>query len=175
MDRFLVYKTIISGFSQVENKSLARAVEMTDKDFEGFCAQHREPTLKYAVSLGCRHDDAEDLVQEVLVEIWCNGQRCNLQTMIRQRVIKRNRRHRREVEFASSPDRQTYDTAEQVHVDDALRAVPDETDRRIANLRYHGASNAEIGRELNLERATIGKRIRKLRKIMAHWAPDNAA
>jgi RNA polymerase sigma factor (sigma-70 family) len=142
---------------------------MTGKQFEDFCERHREPTLKYALSLGCQVEDAEDLVQDVLIDVWRNGQRCCLQTMVRQRVTKRGRHHQREVEFASWPDRATCDTAEQVHVDDALRSVPGEANRQIAALKYQGASNAEIARELGITRAAVGKRMRKLRQILSAW------
>jgi RNA polymerase sigma factor (sigma-70 family) len=142
---------------------------MTTEEFERFIQRHQQPSLQYARSLGCRIEDAEDLLHEVLLDIWRNGQRCCLQTMIRQRVIKHGRRHKREIELVASPDRPTYDTAEQVHVDDALHSLPDEADRQIASMKYHGASNAEIARELRITRAAVGKRMKKLRQTLSDW------
>jgi RNA polymerase sigma factor (sigma-70 family) len=153
----------------MEKKVFTRATEMTDEQFESFYETHREPTFKYALSLGCRLQDAEDLVHEVLFDVWRNGQRCCLQTMVRQRVIKSSRRHRREIEYSSSPDRPTYDTSEQVHVDDALRSVAGEAHREIATLKYNGASDADIARQLGITRAAVGKRMKKLRQALSDW------
>jgi RNA polymerase sigma factor (sigma-70 family) len=105
----------------------------------------------------------------VLFDVWRHGQRCCLQTMVRQRVIKRGRRHKREIEFVPSPDRATHDTTEQVQVDDALRSLRGEADRQIAALKYHGASDAEIARQLGITRAAVGKRVRQLRQALSEW------
>jgi RNA polymerase sigma factor (sigma-70 family) len=160
---------ILRLYSHGVDSLAARVAEMTDKEFDSFCVRHREPTLKYALSLGCRIEDAEDLAHEVLFDVWRNGQRCPLQTMVRQRVIKRGRRRARMIVPASSPDRATYDTAEQVHVDDALRSLPAEADRQLAALKYQGATNADIARQLGITRAAVGKRMRKLRQALSDW------
>jgi len=65
---------------------------MNAADFEEFVEKHWRPTLNCALGFGCSWCEAEDVTQEVLFEIWQHGQRCALQTMVRQRITKLRRK-----------------------------------------------------------------------------------
>src|SRR5437660_9372203 len=68
---------------------------MTATEFDHHFRVHWKPTLNCALAFGCSHAEAEDVAQDVMTEIWANGQRCSLQTMVWQHVIKLRRRKNR--------------------------------------------------------------------------------
>jgi DNA-directed RNA polymerase specialized sigma24 family protein len=145
----------------LNTKGKLGANEMTTEEFDRFYRSHVGPTRNYALSLGLRYHDAEDLVHDVLLEVWRKGQRCALRTMVWQRAIKLGRRREREVGLAS-PQCQTVDTAQHVDVVDSLGCAS-ELDQLIVSLKFDGLTDAKIGRQLGMTRAGVGKRVRKLR------------
>ena len=143
---------------------------MTSEEYDRFYGRHQESTLVYALSLGCRFHDAEDIVHDVFLDVWRDGQRCALQTMVRQRVIKLNRRRERQVDLEQL-QRETLETAQQVEVTDCLFALPSKVDQQIVSMKYQGWTDAEIGSQLEkpMTRAGVSKRVHGLRKRFAAW------
>lgn len=136
---------------------------MTSEEFDRFYRAHWGPTVTYASCLGCGYQDAEDLAHDVFVDVWLHGQRCALQTMVFQRVLRLKRRRRRETELGLR-EQQVFDSTQEVVVTDWIDAVVGELRRQILTRKYEGFTDAEIGRELQMTRAGIGKHVKVLRK-----------
>jgi DNA-directed RNA polymerase specialized sigma24 family protein len=141
---------------------------MVSREFDEFFRRHWEPTVSCALGLRCTVPDAEDVAQNVLLEVWKNGQRCALQTMVRQHVIKLRRNAlplQRQVAEAATPD----SGLQQMEVNDYLGVIPDQTDRVIIDMKLNCVSNAEAARTLGMTRAGIGKRLNRLRRQFSDW------
>src|SRR5215831_3301880 len=103
---------------------------MVTDDFCDFYSSHKTPTLKYALSLGCRLHYAEDLVQDIFLEIWLHGQRCSLRKMVRQRFTKLQRKLSKEVEL-DGLEPENPDTTNQSNLVDCVGSLHDQVDEKI--------------------------------------------
>jgi RNA polymerase sigma factor (sigma-70 family) len=141
---------------------------MNAADFQKFFENHWQPTFNYGLGLGCSWCEAEDITQEVLMEIWRHGQRCALQTMVRQRIIKLRRKKALSRDGPCDPSK-AEDRYGEMEINDCLEAIRDPIDRSIVELRLQGSTNAEAARILGMTRAGIGKRLVKLRRRLVNW------
>src|SRR5438132_1554152 len=123
---------------------------MTHEEFDEFFRSHWQPTRNYAVTLGCSHEQAEDIAQDLLLEIWRAGQRCALQTMVRQRLSKVRRKGpaRQQGEFQSFEQTVPDVSWQLVAVNECLDSVSDGIDRQIVEMKYEGMTIADVARRL---------------------------
>jgi len=164
------------------------------RDHEAF-AQFYDRTVPVVYGLARRflHDEslAEDLVQEVYLQVWEKGASFNpslgkpmtwLMTLTRNRAVDRLRASARagelpmdemvEVEGRSEPERLDADTA--MNVRRAVEQLPVEQRRALELAFFGGLTQSQIAQNLNQPLGTIKARIRRamlaLRESLKHCA-----
>lgn len=131
---------------------------------------------RFATRLAHDSDDAEDLVQETLVEAWRDPPQTQrslrpwlgavLRNRLRMQRRSRTRRARRE-EQAPAPDVAASPDAELSRVEvlqillEEVRRLPEDDQRIIVRRFFEGESAAEIGRALDIPSATIRSRLHR--------------
>jgi RNA polymerase sigma-70 factor (ECF subfamily) len=138
---------------------------------------------------------AEELVQDVLLELWRRREslaaegspQAYLFQATRNRVL--NHLRHLKIEQRSEPELQT-DSASAPHADaevtqeelsvavqDAVRSLPDRCREVFELSRVHGLKYAEIAAQLGISVKTVeaqmGKALRTLRERLAPWLPDS--
>lgn len=147
--------------------------------------------LRYAFSLTGRRAVAEDIVQDVFLQLHQNwdhveSPRAWLVRSVRNRALDHLRHHRREVLHGSDPESGTdADTDaehspdqafQRIEVTDALRALVEqleEPDRRLVTLKYfEGLAYREISDRTGLSIGNVGYRLHHiLRKLAGQLRP----
>jgi RNA polymerase sigma-70 factor (ECF subfamily) len=142
--------------------------------------------------LGAR-DPAEDVAQEVIVELWRRRESLRIETSLHAYLLRatRNRalnhlRHERVKDrlpaealgFAEAPpaDRDLAASELEQAVEAAIGALPGRCREVFELSRVHGLTYTEIARTLNLSVKTVetqmGRALRALRERLANWLPD---
>ena len=136
---------------------------------------------------------AEDIAQDVLLELWRRREQLVLETSLRAYLLRaaRNRalnhiRHLRAVARADPddiptgsiprPDRDLVEKELEQALQQAIRALPARCRETFELSRVHGLKYAEIatvmGVSIKSVETQIGRAILSLRKQLAHWLPD---
>jgi RNA polymerase sigma-70 factor (ECF subfamily) len=163
-----------SGWTHEATKSSA---------WESWFSQHVPGLLLYARQRAGSEAEAQDLVQEAVVESWrrCGGEEPPpvplVYATIRRRALDEIRQHdrRREREQASQPEEATwFDTAVEeaeraAFIQKAMRELPPMYSEVISLKIWGGLTFAEIGEALDIPQNTAASRYRygleELRKI----------
>lgn len=131
---------------------------------------------RFATRLARDSDDAEDLVQETLVEAWRDPPQTQrslrpwlgavLRNRLRMQRRSRTRRARREEqapvpEVAAAPDAELGRVEVLQILLEEVRRLPEDDQRIIVRRFFEGESAAEIGRALGIPSATIRSRLHR--------------
>jgi RNA polymerase sigma factor (sigma-70 family) len=128
------------------------------------------------------HADAEDIVQEVFIELWNNAARYDrnvasevafVSTIARRRMIDRLRQHGRRPGMDSMDDEefgesrqpfvlpQDEEQSDVAVVERVLAEMDPEHSRILALSLYEGYSHSEIAEQLNIPLGTVKTRVRR--------------
>lgn len=161
--------------------------------FEVIFRSHYPQLVGFAEAILRARAPAEDVAQDVMLELWRRRQEIVLETSLRAYLLRatRNRalnqiRHRRVAErarpagegptAAPSADQDLAEQELRAAVDEAVRDLPERCREVFELSRGHGLRYAEIAQVLGISIKTVetqmGKAIRVLRDRLAPWVSD---
>jgi RNA polymerase sigma-70 factor (ECF subfamily) len=171
------------------NRIRAGAQDAFDDIFRSYYAQ----LVGVAESMLRERESAEDVVQDVMVELWRRRETLVLETSLRAYLFRavRNRalnhlRHQRIAPRAEpdaavhiavpAADRDTLESEMQTALQEAVKDLPPRCREVFELSRVHGLKYSEIAHSLDISVKTVeaqmGKAIRVLREKLAPWLPD---
>lgn len=162
--------------------------------FEGLFREHYAVLCGFARKIVSDGDTAEELVQELFMQLWDKRLSLNPETSLRaylftairnsclnhlkhQNVRGRHEDHARNLPLQLAPDpSQALETAElQARIHLAIGELPDRCSEIFKMSRFEGLKYDEIAEKLQLSPRTvevqIGKALRILRETLAEWLP----
>jgi RNA polymerase sigma-70 factor (ECF subfamily) len=171
------------------NRLRAGAQDAFDDIFRSYYAQ----LVAVADSMLRERESAEDVVQDVMAELWRRRESIFFETSLRAYLFRavRNRalnhiRHQRIAPRAEpdaalqipvpAADRETLETEMQTALRAAVGQLPPRCREVFEMSRVHGLKYAEIAQSLDISVKTVeaqmGKAIRVLREKLAPWLPE---
>ena len=149
-------------------------------DFGGIYEKHAADVFRFALYLGGRREDAEEIAHETFVRAWLATGEIRMETIkaylfsiARNLHVERLRRRGRQGEMpadvrdeAPGPEAMTEQRDELDAVLAALQAMP-EVDRASVLMRAEGVSYDEIARALGLSPAAVRVKVHRARLKLA--------
>ena len=168
----------------------------TKEEYKEVFEEFYNPLCNFANKIVERRDLAEDVVQEVFVQIWQKRESINLKTSLknylfqstRNKAIEILRRKKLETKYINS-EMNTMETSYNIESDADAYMLKDKLKRCIRQLppkcqqifvmsKMNGLTYAEIAEELNLSVKTvenqIGRGLKLLREMLTKMRSDNA-
>jgi RNA polymerase sigma-70 factor (ECF subfamily) len=182
--------------AKADREALERMRAGDDGAFDTLFRAHYPDLVGFAESIVRERAAAEDVAQEVMLELWRRRLEIQPETSLRAYLFRatRNRalnqiRHQRVAtrlepeiirsrpESAPPADHATVETELQHAVDEAIGSLPERCREVFELSRVEGLKYAEIAQVLDISVKTVeaqmGKALRVMREHLAQWMPGN--